>query len=89
MTQAFEALGKSSNRKLLTLDQSLESACSKLLDSFLRIPPAEIGTPGGAHLPYQHVAMGQKPNRTPSEHPNLTTKIGSSMGGAFCTPKWF
>ena len=28
------------------------------------------------------VAMGQNPNRTPSEHPNPTTKIGSKMGGA-------
>ena len=27
--------------------------------------------------------MGQKPNRTPSEHPNPTTKIGSEMGGEF------
>ena len=33
------------------------------------------------------MAMGQKPNRTPSEHPNLTTKIGSETGGA-PTPKW-
>ena len=36
------------------------------------------------------MAMGQnpKPNRTPSEHPNPTTKIGSKMGGA-PTPKWY
>ena len=27
------------------------------------------------------MAMGQKPNRTPSEHPNPTTKVGSKMGG--------
>ena len=26
------------------------------------------------------MAMGQNPNRTPSEHPNATTKIGSKMG---------
>ena len=26
-------------------------------------------------------AMGQNPNRTPSEHPNPTTKIGYKMGG--------
>ena len=25
----------------------------------------------------RHLAMGQNPNRTPSEHPNPTTKIGS------------
>ena len=31
--------------------------------------------------------MGQNPNRTTSEHPNPTTKIGSKMGGA-PTPKW-
>ena len=27
------------------------------------------------------MAMGQNPNRTPSEHPNPATKIGSKMGG--------
>ena len=27
------------------------------------------------------MAMGQNPNRTPSEHPNPTTKIGPKMGG--------
>ena len=32
------------------------------------------------------MAMGQKPNRTPSEHPNPTTKIGSKMGGG--SPKY-
>ena len=36
-----------------------------------------------------HVAVGQNPNRTPSEHPNPTTKIGSKMGGEFTyPPKW-
>ena len=43
------------------------------------------------HIPLGHVvcdvAMGQNPNRTPSEHPNSTTKIGSKMGGALKTPK--
>ena len=35
------------------------------------------------------VAMGQNPNRTPSEHPNPTTKIGSQMAGEFnYQPKW-
>ena len=29
------------------------------------------------------MAMGQNPNRTPSEHPNPTIKIGSKMGGEF------
>ena len=35
-----------------------------------------------------HLAMGQNPNRTPSEHPSdsIPTKIGSKMGGA-PTPK--
>ena len=33
------------------------------------------------------VAMGQNPNRTPSEHPNPTTKIPPKMGGA-PAPKW-
>ena len=28
-------------------------------------------------------AKGQNPNRTPSEHPNPTTKTGSKMGGEF------
>ena len=33
---------------------------------------------------FTHLAMIQnpKPNRTPSEHPNSTTRIGSKMGGA-------
>ena len=30
--------------------------------------------------------MGQNPNRTPSEHPNPTTQIGSEMGGEFTYP---
>ena len=33
------------------------------------------------------LAMGQNPNRTPSEHPNPTTKIGCKMGGEFTYPK--
>ena len=33
------------------------------------------------------MAMGQNPNRTPSKHPNPTTKIGSNMGGEFTYPK--
>ena len=33
------------------------------------------------------MAMDQNPNRTPSEHPNPTTKIGSKMGGEFTYPK--
>ena len=28
-------------------------------------------------------AMGQNPNRTPSEHPNPTTQISTKMGGEF------
>ena len=34
-----------------------------------------------------HMAMGQKPNRTPSEHPNPTTKIKPKMGGNYIYPK--
>ena len=33
------------------------------------------------------MAMDQKPNCTPSEHPNPTTKIGSKIGGEFTYPK--
>ena len=29
------------------------------------------------------MAMGQNPNRTPSEHPSPTTKIGPKTGGEF------
>ena len=36
---------------------------------------------------------GSNPNRTPSEHPNPTSKRGSKMGGEFSYPKmgshWF
>ena len=35
----------------------------------------------------KYVAMGQNPNRGPSEHPNPTTKIGSKMGAEFTYPK--
>ena len=34
-----------------------------------------------------YMVTGQKPNRTPSEHPNPTTKIGSNMGGEFTYTK--
>ena len=35
------------------------------------------------------MAMGQKPHRTPSDHPNPTAKIGPKMGGEFTNqPKW-
>ena len=40
------------------------------------------GGPAPARCRSIHVAMGQNPNRTPSEHPNPTTKIGSKMGGS-------
>ena len=40
-------------------------------------------------LPHHHLAMGQNPNRSPSEHPNPTTKIGSKLGGEFTyQAKW-
>ena len=39
-----------------------------------------LGSLGCAMLtPYGH---GSNPNRTPSEHPNPNTKIGSKIGGA-------
>ena len=41
------------------------------------------------HTSKSHAAMGQNPNRTPSEHPNPTTEIGSKMGSEFTyQPKW-
>ena len=39
------------------------------------------------HTSSRHLAIGQNPNRTPSEHPNPTAKIGSKMGGEFTYPK--
>ena len=40
-------------------------------------------------LSHTQMAMGQNPNRTPSEHPNPTTRIGSKTGGEFThQPKW-
>ena len=38
----------------------------------------------------QDLSFGnENPNRTPSEHPNPTTKIGPKMGGEFTNqPKW-
>ena len=36
--------------------------------------------------PTSQLAMGQQPNRTPSEHHN-PTKVGSKMGGEFTYPK--
>ena len=33
------------------------------------------------------LAMGQNPNRTPSEHANPTTTRGTKMGGEFTYPK--
>ena len=40
------------------------------------VGPSSPGRGGRSHM-----AMGQKPNRTPSEHPNPTPKIGSKTGG--------
>ena len=33
------------------------------------------------------MAMGQNPNRTPSKHPNPTTRPGSKLGGEFTYPR--
>ena len=47
----------------------------------------QIQTTNPNHRPDgNRMAMGQNPNRTPSEHPNPTTKIGSKMGGEFTNP---
>ena len=38
----------------------------------------------------EDMAMSQKPNRTPLEHPNPTTNIPTKMGGEFTNqPKWY
>ena len=37
--------------------------------------------------PQMWLGHGSKSNRTPSEHPNPTIKIGSKMGGEFTYPK--
>ena len=53
-------------------------ATSDSWDCPLLIPPMTQG-----------LAMGQNPNRTPSEHPNIPTKVGSKK--KWCTenpPKW-
>ena len=51
-------------------------------------------TPNFDPHPNEHTQMvGQHPNRTPSKHPNPTTKIGSKLGGEFIYPRigshWF
>ena len=54
------------------------------------VPFARASHFGYPFLTHSHMAMGQIPNRTPREHPNPTTKIGSKMGGEFTQsqPKW-
>ena len=49
---------------------------------------SELGPGGNLEGPFsaRDMAMGQKPNRTPSEHP-IPTKMGSKMGGAPNYPK--
>ena len=49
-------------------------------------PPQMPQRPAPGATP--QMAMGQNPNRTPSEHPNPTTKIGSKMGDAPIS-KWY
>ena len=44
--------------------------------------------PNAASDMHGQVAMGQNPNRTPSEDPNPNTKIGSKMRVA-PIPKWY
>ena len=49
----------------------------------------KLGVPPLKKRERAQVAMGQNPNRTPSEHPNPTTQIGPKMGGEFTyQPKW-
>ena len=63
-----------------------------LLSTALPLEPFDCSSavrrqnPTGLNVEGQ-LAMAQKPNRTPSEHPNPTTKIGSKIGGAPKTPK--
>ena len=48
----------------------------------------QTGVPCRLNCLHLRMAMGQRPNRTPSEHFYPTTKIGSEMGGAQKAPKW-
>ena len=54
------------------------------LDPFSLGPSNRWAAPGEE----DHLAMCQKPNCSPSEHPNPTTKIGFKMSGAPNTVKW-
>ena len=52
-----------------------------LLDPRLRAQPTRVSE--------THMAMGQNPNRTPSEHQLIPPKKGSTMGGEYTyQPKW-
>ena len=86
--------------KLLTRDMNLPSLVLRQLlapgFSATHTTAASHGKtqrPKGEASPAKSTAVGQKPNRTPSEHPNPTTKIGSKMGGECTYPKmgshWF
>ena len=46
----------------------------------------QVGARGLRYL-FRQRAMGQNPNRTPSEHQPIPSKIGSKMGGEFTYPK--
>ena len=72
---------------------SMEAARAFILPRHGGVEPAIPGVPacatkrcrgfrgGWFFIPQTHSAMGQKPTRPPSEHPNPTEK-GSKMGGA-------
>ena len=46
-----------------------------------------VSTYQGSILGKNRHGHGQKQNRTPSEHPNPNTKMGSKMGGEFTYPR--
>ena len=39
------------------------------------------------YLFFSHMAVGPNPNRTPSEHQPIPTKVGFKVGGEFTYPK--
>ena len=77
--------------KKIKLESTLRTAGPCFVARFLgAMRPRKESNARPLHQPYQSpktvaipepmwVAMGQNPNRTPSEHPNPTTQIGSNM----------
>ena len=67
------------NRKSARLGPPQERANNVVFPLFFLLNNALV-------VPRSQLAMGQNPNRTPSERPNPITKIGSRMGGDFTHP---